>query len=351
MKTNKLLFIIPLFLSLHVQAQVTIGSEKSPEDYSVLELDSKGGGIRLNQLGKNDKEAVTDKLETALNKTLTHGLSMFSTEANKIQYWDGDTWAQVLSVKDNEDSEGRDGQFLMSNGTGKYPEWTTLNVPRVQNGDFYLYKAAVKKDMEGVDLPHLGNSSESYPEDLILNGNSKNWMEIKGLETTITIPDVPRSPDDPADKVYTRLAIEMQTGAQMIAGPNTSMFQVNDINTGQKTVTLRDNSWISFAIGIFIGNATDGYKLKQVRSERLEGSAANPFSTFTLIGAVDNLPPGQHTLKVAVKRRLQASFMYSNPPDDSTILYVGKPAPESPNFSDFMAQSFLRADLYVIYNE
>ena len=37
--------------------------------------------------------------------------------------------------------------------------------------------------------------------------------------------------------------------------------------------------------------------------------------------------------------------------DDKTILTVGKPIPGAPNYNNFMAQSFLRADLYVIYDE
>ncbi len=66
-------------------------------------------------------------------------------------------------------------------------------------------------------------------------------------------------------------------------------------------MSIREDAWISFAIDIFIGNDQEGYKLKQVRSTRQEGaSGVNSFSIFTIIGAVDNLPPGEQTIKVAV---------------------------------------------------
>lgn len=352
MKTNKLLLIIALFLSVHVQSQVTIGSGKSPESYSVLEMDSDEGGIRLNQIDKYAKVTVTAKLNTVINKNLTNGLTIFDTEANKIQYWDGDKWAQALSVEANEYAEGSNGQFLMSNGTGKYPEWTTLNIPKVQTGEFYLYSSNVMKDMNGADLSFRKNDFEQYTEDLKLNVDSKYWVELKDLETKVIIPDIPRRAEDPLNKIYTRLAIQIQTGAQMKIGPDLAAFEVQDkISLGKKVVTMRDNSWISFTIGVFIGNDKDGYKLKQVRSEKLEGSAAFGLGTFTLLGAVDNLPAGEQTIKVAVKRRGQADFINDKTPADLSLLTIGKPIPDATNYNKFMSQSFLRADLYVIYDE
>lgn len=333
-----------------MQSQVTIGSNKEPESYSVLEMDSKEGGIRLNQIDKGAKQSVTDKLEKSSNKNLTNGLTIFDTEANKMQYWDGEKWTQVLSVKADQNPNGEDGQILMSNGNSEYPEWMTLNIPKVQTGDFYLYSSTVKKDMTGVDLPFINHNYENYDEDLKLNIDSKNWKEIKDLETRIHIPDVSRKPGDDPDKIYTRLAIEVQTGAQMLAGPSLAKFIIYDEDDKKnKTVTTRDFSWISFTIGVFIGDNTSGYKLKQVRSFRLEGAAANSFSTFTVIGAVDNLPPGDQTIKVAVKRRTNATFM-DNLKEDQKILTVGKPASNGGNFNNFMAQSFLRANIYVIHD-
>lgn len=350
---KKIIYISTLLLMtvlIPLQSQVTIGSNKSPESYSVLEMDSKEGGLRLNQLDESNKEDVTTKLSTSSDASLTRGLTIFNTEANKTQYWDGNKWAQILSVEANEHAEGVDGQFLMSNGNGKYPEWVAVNMPKAQKGELYMYSSAVKKDMKGADLPFIEHNYEKYDEDIILNVNSMNWVEIKDLETTINIPVTPKDPADP-DKVYSRLVLEMQTGAQMEIGPITARTIIKDMDGGgDKTITVMENSWISFTIGIFIGNNTDGYRIRQVRSFRLDGAASNSFNTFTLIGAVDNLPAGEHTIKVAVKRRTHPKFM-NGLPTDKTLLTVGKPFSQTvTNYNNFMAQSFLRADLYIVYD-
>lgn len=352
MKNYIFILIVFLFTAVNVHSQVTIGSGKHPESYSILEMDYNEGGIRLNQLDDEAKGNVTTKLNnsTADKKNLTNGLTIFDTKANKIQYWDGNGWAQSLAVEANENAEGVDGQLLMSNGSGKYPEWVAVNIPKVQKGELYLYSSAVKKDMKGVNLPFIKENWEQYEEDQLLNSlESPNWVELKDLETKITIPQVPIDEDDP-DKVYTRLVLEMQTSAQMKIGPQTIKTKVKDIEDSniEKIITIRDFSWISFGIGIFIGNQQDGYKLKQVRSMRLEGSAANSFSIYTVIGAVDNLLPGEHTIKVAVKRRSHATFLRGLG-NDLTLMTVGKPFPGVDNNSNFMSQSFLRADLYIIY--
>lgn len=343
--------VILLAVLTPLHAQVTIGSGKEPESYSVLEMDSDQGGIRLNQLNELAKENVTNKLKNSSNQNLTKGLTIFDTKVNKTQYWDGTQWVQPVSVEANEHVNGQDGQFLMSNGTEGYPEWTTLNIPKVQTGDFYLYSSTVKKDTIGVDLKYRGeNDFENYDEDLKLNIDSKEWYELKDLEAKIHIPDIPKKPGDDPDKVYTRLAVEVQTGAQMIAGPDLTKFTVYDDYTAKnKTIIDRDFAWISFTIGVFIGNDTDGYLLKQVRSTKLEGSAAFSFDIFTVIGAVDNLPTGDQTIKVAVKRRAQADFIHKLK-ENQRLLTVGKPVPSANNYNNFMAQSFLRANVYVIYD-
>lgn len=332
-----------------MRGQVTIGSGKVPESYSVLELDSNKGGVRLNQLNQSEKQLLTTELTNSSIPNLTHGLTIFDMDANKIQYWDSEKWAQVLSLEANDDAEGLEGQFLRSKGAGEYPEWTTLNIPTVQTGEFYLYTSKVTKDTIGVDLPFITHNTERYIEDMILNGTSQNWVELKDLEMKINIPDIPKKPEDPVGKVYSRLALQLQTGAQMVAGPKTITIKTKDTNNNDINVVIKDNAWISFTIGIFIGNANDGYKLKQVRSTRLEASGINSFFILTLIGAVDNLPPGEQTIKVAVKRRTHVLFM-DDVTDDNKLLTVGKPIPQAPNYNNFMAQSFLRSDLYVVYD-
>lgn len=246
----------------------------------------------------------------------------------------------------------------MSNGKNKYPAWTTLNIPIGQKGEFYLYSSTTTKDTIGIDLPYLGNNIERYSENLLLNEpqpqGSLNWVELKDLETKVTIPDIISQQGVDPGKVYTRLAIQLQTGMQLPIAAYKSYFYVQDIWGNSQTITNIDAAWISFAIGVFIGDNNSGYKLKQVRTTQLADNidASDIFDIFTLIGAIDNLSAGEHTIKIAVKRRNQASWMTtlhnSDPTKPSLILHIGKPRPNSTNYSNFMAQSFLRADLFVI---
>lgn len=347
MKRFYIIAIISIaFIPLY--GQVTIGSEKSPEPFSILEMDSKEGGIRLNQLNVSDKESVTTKLKESADNNLTKGLTIFDMQTQKVQYWDGDKWAQMLSLEADENVDGLDGQFLMSNGAGKYPEWATLNIPKVQTGEFYLYSSSVAKDMKGANLPHKGEDVEMYLEDMLLNGpTSKNWVELTDLKTKITIPDISKSPGDPTDKVYNRIVFELQTGIQMYIGPKE--FKIKDTSGTERSIKSQDDAWVSFTLGIFIGDDTNGYKLKQVRSTRLDPVGVNSFMMLTLIGAVDNLTSGEQTIKVAVKRRMQAKGL-DNATEADRTLYIGKPVPGAPNYNNFMAQSFLRTDIYVIYD-
>lgn len=331
-------------------AQVTIGSDKAPEPFSVLEMDSREGGLRMNQLDEVSKDKVTEKLLNSSDIELTKGLSIYDMETNRIQYWDGEKWVQAVALEAGDNANGMEGQFLRSTGKDGYPEWTDVVVPHVETGEFYIHSSTVHKDMKGADLPYTNYNMENYTEDLLLNVTSLNWVELEDLETKIYIPYIPPKPGDPADKVYTRLALELQTGAQMYLGPQSTRFKVTDHTGAEKWVTVYDNPWISFALGIFIGTDATGYKLKQVRGNRLEAqSGTNAFSTFTVIGAVDNLAPGEYTIKVAVKRRQQAQFMEKEV-NQNTILTIGKPIPNAPNYNNFMAQSFLRTDVYVVYD-
>ncbi|GEM_PF-2511112 len=344
------LTVIMTICYMPLYAQVTIGSDKAPEPFSVLEMDSKEGGIRMNQLDEASKEKVTEKLQNSSDAELTKGLSIYDMKTNRIQYWDGEKWVQAVALEAGDNANGMEGQFLRSNGKNGYPEWTDVVVPHVVIGEFYLHSSTVHKDMIGADLQYTADNMETYTEDMLLNMTSMGWVELEDLETKIYIPEISSKPGDPADKVYTRLALEMQTGAQMFQGPQSTNFKVTDSTGAEKWVTVYENPWISFAIGIFIGTDATGYMLKQVRANRVEAqSGINAFSTFTVIGAVDNLAPGEYTIKVAVKRRQQASFM-EKAVSKNTILTIGKPIQGAPNYNNFMAQSFLRTDVYVVYD-
>jgi uncharacterized protein (TIGR02145 family) len=107
--------VIIVFLACfcHVQGQVTIGKDKSPETFSVLEVsavDTKGG-FRLPHLTTADRNAWRDYLlgtatknpvdpgqttgVTAEQQANAPGLAIFNTDTKCYEYWNGSRWVSL----------------------------------------------------------------------------------------------------------------------------------------------------------------------------------------------------------------------------------------------------------------
>ena len=101
MKTNKKFwhcFIILLIVMLYtgnLQAQVMIGSETLPKDFSLLEITAvnKVGGLRLPQLSLLNKTAL-DAYSDATTYTTSEkkGLVIYNDASNCIEFWNGSRW-------------------------------------------------------------------------------------------------------------------------------------------------------------------------------------------------------------------------------------------------------------------
>ena len=85
-------------------AQVTVGSGKTPENFSVLELISNNKmGLRLPQLTTAERDAVQATFG-ALATTEAEGLTIFNTDTKCVETWNGGVWlstcdATVISPK------------------------------------------------------------------------------------------------------------------------------------------------------------------------------------------------------------------------------------------------------------
>jgi hypothetical protein len=84
------LLLSATFFSLPVKAQVTIGDEKIPEAFSLLELVTTNhkGGLRLPQLTTAERDA----LDLASNPEDAEGLLIYNTDNNCIEYWNHSKW-------------------------------------------------------------------------------------------------------------------------------------------------------------------------------------------------------------------------------------------------------------------
>lgn len=328
-------------ITISAKAQVTIGSEKAPESFSILELDSSEGGLRLNQVNASQKAQIQSKFNSS-NKELSKGLTIYDTDTQTIQYWDGDNWVPVIGTL----SAGEAGQYLKSNGENSYPEWVTLKIPEIKKGDYYLHSTQVVQDMVGVLIGNKADDLALYTENELLNSS---WSVIEDLKLTVTIPSVPNKP---ADKVATRMSVQFQAGAQIGTGVITNDLPVNTPG-GTKTLRQTTIPAISFVIGIFVGNDLDGYRLKLARVDRIDANGGGQsFSVYTVMGTVEDLPPGEQTVKVAVKRRQSINMDFTEkPPTRTKNFALGRQIPNATNYNPFMAQSSLKVDVYVLDTE
>jgi hypothetical protein len=102
------LLLALISITFYVQAQVTIGAEKAPETFSILELVSgdNNGGLRLPQIESTDQRDVlfTNAVGFKSNP-LAIGLQIFNMETNCIEYWSGEEWISLCQGSLNPEVE------------------------------------------------------------------------------------------------------------------------------------------------------------------------------------------------------------------------------------------------------
>lgn len=104
MKFNKLLkfILVAVLLSIggNSYAQVTIGQDKEPEKFSVLEIISNGQrGLRMPHLTTQERDDMTNSSEfQALKSTLAKGLTIYNVDNKGIEFWDGTKWILICDI-------------------------------------------------------------------------------------------------------------------------------------------------------------------------------------------------------------------------------------------------------------
>ena len=85
---------IVLFFALPLKAQVTVGKDSVPHSFSILELatDIEKGGLRLPQFSTGGRES---NLTPQLTDSLAEGLTIFNSEANCLEFWNGTKWVSL----------------------------------------------------------------------------------------------------------------------------------------------------------------------------------------------------------------------------------------------------------------
>lgn len=98
MKKCILAFLWLLSITSRVFCQVTIGEDKAPESFSVLELIGNNKGFRLPQLTTSQRDAITDVAFKA--NTNAQGLMIFNLTCKCVEVWNGSQWISFFANGD-----------------------------------------------------------------------------------------------------------------------------------------------------------------------------------------------------------------------------------------------------------
>jgi len=86
---------IATFFALPLKAQVTIGAQKAPHSYSLLELTAaqKSGGLRLPMLSNSERDA----LKLTSDSTEASGLFIYNTDIDCVEFWSSGKWIDLCN--------------------------------------------------------------------------------------------------------------------------------------------------------------------------------------------------------------------------------------------------------------
>jgi len=146
-----MLFVFPL------KAQVTIGSEKDPQKFSILELvaANKDGGLRMPQLNNEERDDIQAKFNAnAETAEAAKGLWIYNTDTNCLEFWNGKEWIGLCNdilpppptLEVNPDAlffaynESGTGNSKTVTITTNLPSWT-WSISGVNAGDFNVIES------------------------------------------------------------------------------------------------------------------------------------------------------------------------------------------------------------------
>ena len=123
--------------------QVTVGSNKEPDDFSILEIVSNdAGGLRLPQLSANRLKDITDSEAFKTEKELlARGLVIFNTTSKCIEYWNASRWVSLCEGNSLMTISPDPCLNVNADGTGCDSEFKITD-PDCQNGPFTIFIVA-----------------------------------------------------------------------------------------------------------------------------------------------------------------------------------------------------------------
>ena len=150
----KLILSVFLLIPAGVSAQVTIGSGKIPETYSVLELISNSTmGMRLPQMTTAERNAMQATFGAGATAE-AKGLVIYNTTNDCVEYWNDTRWISLCEGNSQMTISPQPCQAVAADGTGCDEEFSITD-PDCENGPFSFAVVA------GADYAFLADVDEA----------------------------------------------------------------------------------------------------------------------------------------------------------------------------------------------
>lgn len=88
-------FALLIISTIPLRAQVTIGSNNIPEDFSILQIESEKRGVRLPQNTTTEKTSLNMTGKSVIEKSTAAGLVIYNKTDGAAEYWDGTKWISL----------------------------------------------------------------------------------------------------------------------------------------------------------------------------------------------------------------------------------------------------------------
>jgi len=253
MKKNILTILcVMLTMAIPVSSQVTIGEQKAPESFSVLELISNTQrGMRLPQLTKAQRDLLEQSQGFQDQKgDLARGLTIFNTDSHCMETWDGSSWISLcappatLEVNPNTlifryVAGGNQNVAVSTNQTG----WTISNLESVPD---WVGLSGIGTGALTVSMSQANNTNAARTASLTITTTGV------ALSKTVTIIQLP-SDDQVVDNflpatVYPYVGAFWrynQTGERLIRIPRpTIAAEVSRIDGPWSATVIAGSDWI-----------------------------------------------------------------------------------------------------------
>jgi len=199
----KKIYLFLLFVSIFAigaNAQVTIGSVKEPEKYSILEIDGNYGGVRLPQLTTADKAALEAKF--AENTAGSEGLLIYSVDDSELQFWDGVKWVSAKGSPEPWRVSGGSDEATSNTEDIYQMGWVTIGsadsidssvafkvtatdrgmlIPKLTEAQ----RDSIKNPVDGLFIYNIDEDCVNY-----YNSEDQEWQSLCGRMGKATISDV-----------------------------------------------------------------------------------------------------------------------------------------------------------------